>query len=225
MRVLLISPSDGEAAYLHKALRESAHSLQATNDFRDGLHLASNEPFDAVVMVALDADLTASVEALLPQFGHLPALPAILVVVGGAVAADRVRMLRSGADACFVHPYSFIEMHERLLALHRVSGRHGVECEPVASLRLDIPARELVEGTKRLRLSKRELLLIECLLRQLNAPVARDHLIRYAWPDNDAVDPSSVNIVVSRLRRKFEACAFTAQLETISRFGYQLKFA
>jgi len=34
--------------------------------------------------------------------------------------------------------------------------------------------------------------------------VARDQLIRYAWPDKDVVDPSSVNLVVSRLRRKLE---------------------
>jgi DNA-binding response OmpR family regulator len=71
-------------------------------------------------------------------------------------------------------------------------------------------------------MTKREYLLIECLLRQVNAPVARDQLIRYAWPDKEDVDPSSVNLVVSRLRRKLELNEFRARVETISRYGYQL---
>jgi len=54
-------------------------------------------------------------------------------------------------------------------------------------------------------------------------PLARDQLIRYAWPDKDVVDPSSVNLVVSRLRRKLELHMFDARgLETVSRFGYQI---
>jgi len=63
---------------------------------------------------------------------------------------------------------------------------------------------------------------VECLLRQINAPVAREHLIRYAWPDKEVVEPSSVNLVVSRLRRRLEQFGFDAQVETVSRFGYQI---
>jgi two-component system OmpR family response regulator len=89
-------------------------------------------------------------------------------------------------------------------------------------LRLDPLTRDLVEDGKRVPMTKREYLLIECLLRQANAPVARDQLIRYAWADKEDVDPSSVNLVVSRLRRKLELNDFRARVETISRYGYQL---
>ena len=90
------------------------------------------------------------------------------------------------------------------------------------ALKLDPLTRDLVENGKRVLLTKREYLLIECLLRQANAPVARDQLIRYAWPDKEDVDPASVNLVVSRLRRKLDLNGFRAKVETVSRFGYQL---
>ncbi|MFK4444699.1 two-component system OmpR family response regulator [Caballeronia udeis] len=219
MRVLLISTICTEGAYLHKALRESAHSLQMTDDLRDGLHLASQDNFDAVLIVAVDTESICNLATLLPEFARLPGSPAILVVLGRATPVERARMLRAGADACFVQPYSFIEMQERMLALYR-SSVHDPMLD--LSLRLDPLTRELVEGDKRFTLTKREFLLVESLLRQPDAPVARDQLIRYAWPDKDVVDPSSVNLVVSRLRRKLELHNFGARLETVSRFGYQI---
>ncbi len=66
------------------------------------------------------------------------------------------------------------------------------------SLRLGALTHELVEDGKRVSATSREYLLVECLLRQANSPVARDQLIRHAWPDRDDVDPSSVNLLVSR---------------------------
>lgn len=222
MRVLLVSSTCAEGAYLHKALRESAYSLQMTDDLRDALHLASQDSFDVVLVVAMEAESLAGLATLLPEFARLPGLPAILAVLGRATPAERVHLLRAGADACFVQPYSFIEMQERMLALHRSSVLGANETSFDVSLKLDPLTRELVEGEKRLSLTKREFLLVESLLRQPDAPVARDQLIRYAWPDKDVVDPSSVNLVVSRLRRKLELNAFDASLETVSRFGYQI---
>src|ERR1700722_11060647 len=225
MRVLLISAVCSEGAYLHKALRESAHSLQMTDDLRDGLHLASHDTFDAVLIVAVDTESICNLATLLSDFARLPGSPAILVVLGRATPVERARMLRAGADACFVQPYSLIEMPERVLALHRSSVHGSGDSMLDLSLRLDPLKRELVEGDKRFPLTKREFLLVESLLRQPDAPVARDHLIRYAWPDKDVVDPSSVNLVVSRLRRKLELHTFDARHETVSRFGYQISTA
>ena len=100
MRILLISLSPPEAAYLHKALRESAHSLQATDDLRDGLYLASQDAFDVVLIVALDAPSTDELAEILPEFTRLTNPPTLMAVLGRAGAAERVRMLRAGADAC-----------------------------------------------------------------------------------------------------------------------------
>jgi two-component system, OmpR family, response regulator len=159
----------------------------------------------------------------LPEMASLPRAPALVVALASGTSQDRARVLRAGADACFVQPYSFLEMQERMLALHRASvARSASSAVSTASIRLDPLTRDLVEDGKRVLMTKREYLLIECLMRQVNAPVAREQLIRYAWPDKEDVDPSSVNLVVSRLRRKLESNGFRARVETISRFGYQL---
>jgi two-component system OmpR family response regulator len=223
MRVLLVSSSEAETVYLHKAFRESAHSVQAADNFRYALYLAAHEAFDAIVICAAGvAQMTALFDTL-PELAGLPRAPAVIVALANGTSYDRTRVLRAGADACFVQPYSFLEMQERMLALHRAAMTRSAS-SPVntVSLRLDPLTRDLVEGGMRVLMTKREYLLIECLLRQANAPVARDQLIRYAWPEKEDVDPSSVNLVVSRLRRKLEMNGFRARVETVSRYGYQL---
>jgi two-component system, OmpR family, response regulator len=247
MRVLFVGPSHPEAAWLFKALQESAHSLQRADDLRDGVFLATQESFDAIVLMVIEVATYPSLLTFLGEFSATANGASIVAVLGAATAQDRTRVLRAGADACFCQPYSFIEMHERLQALRRISGARagagaavgvaagvgGVAATsvnapaPLAfnSPTLDTATRELVVGLHRLAVTRREFLLLECLLRQVNAPVARDQLIRYAWPEKEDVDPSSVNLVVSRLRRKLQDDVPQVRIETVSRFGYQVSIA
>ncbi|ALP66084.1 MULTISPECIES: winged helix-turn-helix transcriptional regulator [Paraburkholderia] len=223
MRILLVSPAIPEAGWLHKAFQESAHSLQRAEDARDGLFLASHEPFDAVVVLAADAAARAVMLAAVPLFASLPNSPLVVVMVRSIDTQDRISVLRAGADACLSYPWSFIEIHERMLALHRSSSKVGNEAMTARVLpRLDTATRELVDGNTRLSLTKREYQLLECLLRQPNMPVPRDQLIRYAWSEKEDVDPASVNLVVSRLRRKLVQRFPYIKIETVSRFGYQI---
>lgn len=222
MRVLLISQPERDARYFHKALRESAHSVRTAQDLRLGLYLASNEVFDIVLIAAVGLTPVVTLLEVLPSFAHLPGSPAIIVVLAHATSQERGQMLRAGADACFTQPYSFIEIHERMLALQRASTPKDDSLSTAMTLKIDLLTHELTEGRRRLLLTKREYLLIECLLRQHNAPVARSQLIEYAWPEKDDADPASVNLLVSRLRQKLKAHGFKARIQTISGYGYQL---
>jgi two-component system OmpR family response regulator len=222
MRILLISPPHAEAAYLHKALQESTHSLQRADDCRDGAFLASLESFDAIVIVAIEPGSYPALLEALPQFSTALNGPAIMVILGPATAIERTKVLRAGADACFGQPYSLIEMHERMQALQRTAMSSHTSEQARPSFQLDSLRRELVEGDRRLVVTKREYLLLECLIRDLNAPVPRGQLIRYLWPEKEDVDPSGVNLLVARLRRKLVQHFPEIRIETVSRYGYQL---
>ncbi|RAR51372.1 DNA-binding response OmpR family regulator [Paraburkholderia unamae] len=239
MRILLIAPPHAEGAWLQKALQESAHSLQRADDLRDGLFVAGEEPFDAVIVMALDGALLPTLHGILPGLVDVTGGATLIAVLGiEASASERSKLLRMGADACFRYPFSFIEMHERLLALLRTTAACGGGVQGMAPVapasgsqppqnvpQLDAGTREIVEGERRAELTRREYLLVECLLRQANTPVPRDQMIRYAWPEKDEIDASTVNLVVSRLRRKLEREAIETRIETISRYGYQLTIA
>ncbi len=220
MRVLLISPPEPGTRYLHKALRESAHSVKGADNIPVGLCIAREEDFDVLLIVAGGARPSSTFITSIPELARLKGPPAIVVLLTTASAQERSALLRAGADACFVQPYSFMEIHERMLALfrtapsHRPSGTGNVHT-------IDRMTQELVEGSKRLPLTKREYLVVECLLRSSGLPVGREQLLQYAWPENDDADPSIVNLFISRLRKKLAGYEFNASIQTISGFGYQ----
>jgi two-component system, OmpR family, response regulator len=245
MRILLISTNHPEASWLHKAFRESAHSVQRVDSSRDGAFVAGHDPFDAVVALAMEPGAQADLLDALPALSAVDETPVIIALVRGLDAAQRVRMLRAGADACLTPPYSFVEIQERIAALQRVAvalpakPAHAIQArqttQPRPSVRptqsagalpitvhLDAATRELVAGIGRVALTRREYQLLECLLRRFDAPVPRDQLIRYAWSEKEEVDPACVNLVVSRLRRKLAGRCPQVRIDTVSRFGYQL---
>ncbi|MFP3184200.1 MAG: DNA-binding response regulator, partial [Paraburkholderia sp.] len=104
MRILFVAAQHPESAWLYKALQESAHSLQRADDLRDGAFLATQEPFDAIVLVSLEAASYDGLIAALPEFVEVATGAAIVVVLGQSSAQDRTRTLRAGADACFGQP-------------------------------------------------------------------------------------------------------------------------
>ncbi|SIO30380.1 response regulator transcription factor [Paraburkholderia phenazinium] len=222
MRILFVSPQHNESAWLSKAFRESAHSLRRSNDLRDGILAAPKESFDAIVMMILDRASYPALTTALAQFKNAAPAAVIVVVLGPATSGDRIAMLRAGADACFTHPYSYIEMQERMQVLHRTATVRPQHAQLPPPFQLDPLKRELVNGSQRLPLTKREYLLLECLMRQFDVPVPHDELLRYAWPEKEDIDLSTASPLVWRLRRKLKQHVPDVNIATVNCFGYQL---
>ncbi|MBN3733129.1 response regulator transcription factor [Burkholderia sp. Tr-20390] len=216
MRILLISPPNPEAARLDKAFRESTHGVERVDGWRDGCFVATEDRFDAIVIIAPDTVADPAMLEALPRLAASAGGATIAAIVAGTTPAQRARMLQAGCDVCLAHPCSFVELHERLRALWRRNGVIAMR----ESVRLDVAARALEERGRRLALSMREFRLVECLLREAGRPVGRDAVLRYAWGDAD-VEPETVNALVVRLRRKLAAHAFSARIETVARFGFR----
>jgi len=89
-------------------------------------------------------------------------------------------------------------------------------------LRLDDETHRLAEGSRVVTLSVGEYLFVKRLMRGLHRPVSREQLISYAWPDREDVEPATVGLVASRVRRKMQEARFDAFIETVPRFGYRL---
>jgi two-component system, OmpR family, response regulator len=233
MRILLIAEASADTRYLRKALVEAAHSLEPVHEVRDALFIAANEPFDTVILHMSAVD---GVEAFIGAARELArnVQGATLVAIGDVPdPASRSELLWLGVDACFPRNFSFMELHERVRRLHALREKRRAEAsEPVPAAqdstasvttpRLDVQARAIVQGERRTSLTRHEFLLLECLLRARDAAIGRADITRYAWPDKDDINPASVNLVISRLRRKLEAGGFDLRIETVAGMGYRL---
>ncbi len=223
MRILFIPCQHSHSAWLFNALQESGHSLQRAEDLPDGILLAAQEVFDAVIATALDPSAQNALVATLSALAAAAGPAAVVTIFRHSTPAERVHLFHAGAAACFSLPLSLIELHERLHALHRSRRARPGQSRPAQHApKLDSVSHVLIAGEERVIVTRREYLLLECLIRHFDAPVAREQLIRYAWPEVEYVDPSNVNLTVTRLRRKLESGLPRVRIETVKRYGYQL---
>ena len=136
MRVLLVEDEPLIAGFVAKGLREAGHGVDHAATGLDGLHLATEEKYDAWVLDRMLPGLDG-LELLrrLRASGH--GTPALILSSLGDVE-QRVEGLRGGADDYLAKPFAFIELMARLDGLMR--RRHG---DPEASTRLRVADLEM----------------------------------------------------------------------------------
>jgi DNA-binding response OmpR family regulator len=79
-----------------------------------------------------------------------------------------------------------------------------------------------VDGTARLAVTKREFLVLECLLRNVGRPVKHEQLLRYAWCDEEESDIATIPPLIWRLRRKIQGSLPDVSIVTEQAYGYRL---
>src|SRR5690606_25509214 len=102
---------------LQKGLQESGHQCTWAQTGSEGLTLARQQPFDAIVLdLMLPDEHGLNILAALRESGDKT--PVLILTAMGSVD-DRVRGLDGGADDYLTKPFAFPELLARLNALSR----------------------------------------------------------------------------------------------------------
>jgi two-component system OmpR family response regulator len=223
MRVLVVEDEVRMARLVRRALEEEGNAVDTASNGTDGLWLAMENAYGAIVLDVMLPDLDGFEVCRRLRARDVWA-PVIMLTARDSVG-DRVRGLDSGADDYLVKPFSLLELAARLRAL----ARRGDPPRPVllteGDLRLDPAAKRAWRGATELRLSPKELALLELLLRHSGDVLTRSQIIEAVW--DFAYDGGS-NIVdqyVNYLRRKVDAPFGRNDIETVRGMGYRLRHA
>jgi two-component system OmpR family response regulator len=147
----------------------------------------------------------------------------ILMLTARDRVGDRVRGLEEGADDYLTKPFSFAELLARVRALARRPAAQRPAVLEVADVRLDLAGRRAWRGATELRLSAKELLLLEAFMSHPGEVLSRLELLESAW---DASFESRSNVVdahIKRLREKLDHPFASGLLETVRGAGYRLR--
>ena len=223
MRILLIEDDASTAAYITKGLREEGHVVDHAANGRDGLFLAMGEPFDVIVTDRMlpGPDGLSIIRALRLAGIATP----ILVLTALGEVEKRVEGLEAGADDYLAKPFAFAELRARIRALARRPA--GTQAEQsvlsLGELRMDLLARPVARGARKLDLLPTEWRLLEYLMRHAGQVVTRTMLLEKVW--DFSFDPTTnvVDVHVSRLRRKLDLPGEAPMLRTVRGAGYALE--
>ena len=218
MRLLLTEDDPRLATLLAQGLTRAGWAVDVVEGVEDALAALHAVQYQALV---LDLGLPDGdgMEVLQQLRQTDPFLPVLILTARGRLS-DRVRGLNTGADDYLIKPFAMEELVARLAAALRRSGgpalatlRHGqVELEPAA--------RTFSVAGAVQQLPRREMMVLEMLLRARHRFVAKDALEEALGSFDNEVGRNVVEVYVSRLRRRL-AGSGTA-IRTERGLGYRL---
>ena len=222
MRVLVIEDDPDVGAYLVKALREIGAAVDRAADGKEGLFLAVGEPYDVLVVDRMLPGLDGlSILRTLRASGNT--VPALVLSALGDVD-DRVAGLRAGGDDYLVKPFAFAELHARIEALlRRARPEAAATTLRVGDLEMDLLAREVTRGGRRIELQPREFRLLEYLMRHAGQVVSRTMLLENVWDYHFDPQTNVIDVHISRLRSKLDRGPGKPLIETVRGAGYRLR--
>ena len=131
-----------------------------------------------------------------------PDLP-VLVLTGRASELDRLRGFDRGADDYVTKPFSYPELHARIVALLRRGGRRpGGSRIRIGPLELDVLARQVWLHGQAVALSKKEFALLRALAADPTRVFTREELLRGVWGFRALGTTRTLDSHACRLRRK-----------------------
>lgn len=225
-RVLLVDDDTALATSLLEYLREHRFDAQAVDEIRSARELLTLQRFDAVLLEGhLRAEDGLVLARELAAAGH----PPFLIVSSRREEADRVIGLELGAHDYIMKPFSYRELLARLSGVIRraTEPRRSMTRRRVARLEnwsVDLRGFQARHVSGRLvELTPGELGVLRALLDQPRRVLLRHELLKQTRRDDGAVFTRTIDVLITRLRKKLEADPRRPRLITTVRGeGYRL---
>jgi DNA-binding response OmpR family regulator len=162
--------------------------------------------------------------SLLPVLRTRPAAPPVIVLTALDDIPDRVAGLDAGADDYLIKPFAFDELLARMRVLLRRDG-HAAPMPQVKVGRLvyDFSAREPSVNGRSLALPRRELAILDVLIRRAGRVVMREHLESQVYGFDDDIRSNALEAHVSRLRKRLTDLNAGVVVDGIRGVGYMLR--
>jgi DNA-binding response OmpR family regulator len=220
VRVLVVEDEVRLAEALQVGLQAEGFTADVAHDGEQGLHLAVERSYDAVVLDVMLPKLSGYrvCQRLRAAGNWVP----VLMLSAKDGEYDQAEGLDVGADDYMVKPFSYVVLVARLRALIR----RGAPARPAVllagDLRLDPAGHEVRRGAQPIDLTPREFALLEYLMRRHDEVVAKQDILEHVWDTHYDGDPNVVEVYVGYLRRKIDLPFGRRCLRTVRGAGYRL---
>lgn len=222
MRILIVEDDKSNAEYIRTGLSESGHTADIARDGVDGLYLATEQPYDVLIVDRMlpKLDGLALIQALRTSGNKTP----VLVLSSLAKVEERVKGLRAGGDDYLVKPFAFSELLARIETLTRRASGIATEVSvlQVADLQMNLVSRTVTRAGKQVSLQNRELKLLEFLMRHADQVVTRTMLLEGVWDFYFDPQTNLIDAQISKLRQKIDKGFDKPLLHTVRGAGYKL---
>lgn len=219
MRVLLIEDHPPLAEAVIAALRRAGFAVDHAASAAAAREMVAVAPHDLVLLdLGLPDDDGLRLLPALREGGRVP----VIVLTARDRLADRLAGLDGGADDYVVKPVEMPELVARCRAVLRRPGDRSATVLRNGALALDTVTRTASVQGRMVPLGRRELGVLEQLMRGAGRVAPRRVLEEAIYTLDDEVGPNALEAAVSRLRRALEGAGCALPIVTVRGVGWMM---
>ncbi len=201
-RILVVDDEESLCEILKFNLTTAGYEVDTANSAEEALE-RNPERYDLILLDVMMGEMSGfRMARRLKEQPQTAAIPIIFCTARDS-EDDTVNGLDLGADDYVTKPFSVREVVARVKSVLRrksAGGEDGrVDCE---GLSLDLRSKGCTVDGKSVSLTKKEFEILALLLRHRGTIFSREEILRCVWPDEVIVLDRTVDVNITRLRRK-----------------------
>ncbi len=220
MRLLLIEDHERFAKFVKDGLEKAGFTVDSVDTASSGEAARATVKYDTIILdLGLpDADGLDILRSWRDAGDETP----VLILTARDGIDDRVRGLNSGGDDYLLKPFAMEELVARIRALLRRPGEVLGLVITAGNVSFDATAREVKVNDRTISIPRRELGVLEHLMRRAGRVVPKDVLEDKIYGFGKEVSSNSVEVHVSRLRKRLAGAGANVSVHTLRGVGYLL---
>ncbi|ABI72331.1 response regulator [Shewanella frigidimarina] len=218
MRILVIEDDPLLSHHLQVQLSAQGNQVQVALTAKEGFYQATNYPIDAAIIDLGLPDQDGI--SLIKMLRNADVKAPILILTARLTWQDKVEGLNAGADDYLVKPFQKEELIARLDAIVRRSSGFVRPTITSGALQIDVAAKQVTLNQTPLEITAFEYLILEYLMRHCHEVVAKQRLLDVVYADKEG-DPNTIEVMVSRLRKKLAQGGIEQSIITLRGQGYK----
>ena len=219
MEILVVEDDLNIQRLVRETLETDGHRVRATADGNEAAHWIDGQVFEAAVLdVMVPGRSGFELCALLRANQEIP----ILMLTALGELTDKREGFTAGADDYITKPF---DPEELLFRLHAVARRYQKAAIPVmrfGDVTIDKRSQQLMIGTTRLTIPRREFELLHQLASFPGRVFSREELIEHVWGLDFMGDDRTIDVHIKRLRNRLQETD-AIEIQTVRGLGYRLE--
>ncbi len=219
MRLLLIEDSEPLRRGLMVGLQNLGYSVDEAADGEQGLQMVMSQVYDLVVL-----------DLMLPKVDGLQILTAIrqkglqikvLILSAKSEVQDRIDGLMQGADDYLAKPFSFEELHARIITLSRRGELTELNHRSsINGFHIDSEQKRLTYQNEGVELTPHEFMIVECIFNAKGKVVSLERISDAVVGEFDYMSKNTIESHLSSVRRKVRQMGGVLPIKNKRGFGY-----
>ncbi|WP_026666265.1 response regulator transcription factor [Butyrivibrio sp. FC2001] len=226
MKILLVEDEKRMSEALCEILRQEKYDTDAFTDGISGLDAARSGIYDLLILDVMLPGINGFDIARTVRREGIQA--PILMLTARADTDDKVSGLDSGADDYLTKPFETKELLARVRALLRRNNMQKTDDTGnlvSGDLKLDRNRSMLIntENGMDVRLSEKELHILEIFLANEGTIIGKEQLAVKIWGFDNEAEYNNVEVYISFTRKKLQFLASMMEIKAVRGLGYELR--